>query len=136
MNRQFAILAGVLAVVAFTLTASAQTGASVYVPFSFTANHQVLPAGFYKVSVLSDRYLAFIENKTGWTEKVVMVRPEAGNKIESRGKLIFSTTGHRWALNEVRIPGSSMHSVLTILPKPEHQAAKNAADTTLEIAMK
>lgn len=120
MKRQFVILAAaVLAVLTVTLTASAETSAPVYVPFSFTANHQIVPAGFYKVSLLSDRCLALINNETGKTERVLVVRPEAGNKIESLGGLVFHSSGHHYTLKEVRMAGSSMHNVLTIPPKPE-----------------
>jgi hypothetical protein len=137
MKRQFAILAAaVFVVLAATLTASAQTSAPVYVPFSFTANHQILPPGFYRVSLLSDRYLAFINSKTGRTERVVMIRPEAGNKIESSGGLIFHSSGRHYTLEQISMAGSSMHSVLTIQAKPERHVVKNATETTLEIAMK
>jgi len=41
-----------------SVSASAQATGSIYIPFAFTANHQNVPAGFYKVDLLSDRYLS------------------------------------------------------------------------------
>ncbi|HUH64391.1 MAG TPA: hypothetical protein VLZ50_15400 [Terracidiphilus sp.] len=135
MNR-FHLFVVAIAVVLASAAASAQTSAPVYVPFSFTANHQILPSGLYKVSMLSDRFIAFIDSRSGRTEKVIMSRPETGNRIETLGGLIFISTGHRYVLKEVRMTGSSLHSVLVVQPKPEPQAAKNATDTTFEIAFK
>ena len=141
MKRQFAILAtALLAVLAMTLVcppaAFAQTSEPVYVPFSFTADRQVMPSGFYQVSILSDQYVAFIDTKSGRAEKIVMVRPETSNKIDPLGGLIFYSTGSRNILKEVRMTGSSMHSVLVVQPKREPLAAKNATETTLKIAMR
>jgi hypothetical protein len=130
------VLAVLAITVLFPVAVTAQTSAPVYFPFSFTANHQVLPAGIYKISLLSDRYLAFIYSNTGKTAKVVMVFPEEGNKIESLGGLIFQSSGHRYILREAWMTGSSMHSLLIVQPKNEPQAARNSIATTFEIAMR
>jgi hypothetical protein len=50
-------------------TASAQTTASVTVPFAFSADNQNVAAGSYKVELLSDRYLSLrniATNQTRW----------------------------------------------------------------------
>ena len=121
--------------------ASAQTSAPVYVPFAFVANHQVLPAGTYKVELLSDRFLAFVNNENGKTERIIMVRPEPGSRIEPVGRLVFLSfigrgNDDRYILKEVRMAGSSMHSALAVQPKPEPLSAKNTGAPTFEIAMK
>ncbi len=136
MNRRFSMLLIATVVSLGAVAASAQTSAPVYVPFAFSANHQLLPAGTYKVELLSDRFVAFIDNQTGKTERIVMVRPEAGTRIESVGGLVFASYGSRYVLKEVRMTGSSMHSELAIQPKPEPLRAMNSTGTTFEIAMR
>ena len=80
--------------------------------------------------------VAFIDSQTGKTERIVMVRPEAGTRIESVGGLVFASYGSRYVLKEVRMTGSSMHSELAIQPKPEPLRAMNSTGTTFEIAMR
>jgi hypothetical protein len=140
MKRRFSILLIAAVVSLGAVAATPQTSAPVYVPFAFVANHQLLPAGTYKVEPLSDRFLAFINNKTGKTERIVMVRPEEGTRIEPRGGLVFLSylgrgADDRYILKEVHMTGSSMHSELAIQPKPEHLSAKNPSVSTFEIAM-
>jgi hypothetical protein len=139
MNRFSTLL--IAAVVSLgAVAASAQMSAPVYVPFSFTANHQLLPAGTYKVELLSDRFVAFINSETGKTERIILVRPEAGSRIEPIGGLVFLSYGGRtdgrYILKEIRMTGSSMHSKLAIQPKPEPLSAKNATGSTFEISMR
>ena len=92
-------------------SASAQTTTSVTVPFGFLANHLYVPAGSYKVQLLSDRFLSLRNIKTDKTQ-VVMVCPESGQIIETRGRLVFQRHDGRLFLKQVWIAGTSMHSEL------------------------
>ena len=118
--------------------ASAQATGTIYIPFAFTANHQLVPSGFYKVDLLSDRYLALIDDKTGTTRTILMVRPEQGPSISARTGFVFHGSGQRYFLKEVKIAGSSMRSELAVQPRPERTLAKGAASesSTIEIAEK
>ena len=118
--------------------ASAQATGTIYIPFAFTANHQQVPAGSYKVDLLSDRYLALIDSKTGTTRTVLLVRPELGPNVSARSGFVFQFSGVRYYLKEVKIAGSSMRSELTVQPKPEPAMAKGAAPegSTIEIAIR
>lgn len=119
--------------------ASAQATGTIYIPFAFTANHQLVPSGFYKVDLLSDRYLALIDSKTGTTRTVLLVRPEQGPNICARTGFVFHGAGERYFLKEVKIAGSSMRSELAVQPKPEPAMAKGGAaveSSTVEIAVK
>jgi len=118
--------------------ASAQATGTIYIPFAFTANHQLVPSGFYKVDLLSDRYLALIDDKTGTTRTILMVRPEQGPSISARTGFVFHGSGQRYFLKEVKIAGSSMRSELAVQPSPERTLAKGAASesSTIEIAEK
>ena len=86
-----------------------------------------MPAGFYKVDLLSDRYLALIDSKTGTTRTVLLVRPEQGPNISARSGFVFHGSGERYFLKEVKIAGSSMRSELAVQPKSEPVMAKGAA---------
>ena len=57
--------------------ASAQTTASVTIPFAFSAENQYVAAGTYKVELLSDRFLSLRNIATNQTQ-VLMVRPDLG----------------------------------------------------------
>jgi hypothetical protein len=126
------------AIGAISTAASAQATGTIYIPFAFTANHQHVPSGFYKVDLLSDRYLALIDSKTGATQTVLMVRPSQGTKISQRTGFVFYFSGQRYYLKEVKVAGSSMHSEMAVQPKPEPTLAKGATpeSSTIEIAEK
>jgi hypothetical protein len=124
-----AILAGV--------QASAQSKATLYIPFAFTTNHQTMPAGHYSLELLSDRFLCFTDSRTGKHQGVIMVQPEAGNYIETRGRLRFIVRGDRHYLTEVRFAGSSMLSGTVLTRSFARELAANPqTDSTIELAMK
>jgi hypothetical protein len=144
MNRRFSILNRYLLIaiavgLLFTATHSAaQAGATFRIPFAFTANHQLVPAGYYKVELLSDRFLAFINEGTGRTETVLMVRPESGPAIETRSRLVFQSSVNRHYLREVKIAGTNIRSELMTQYRFEKDIAKNQlpAASTVELATK
>jgi hypothetical protein len=115
-------------------TASAQTTASVTIPFGFSADNQNVEAGSYKVEFLSDRYLSLRNIATNKTQ-VLMVRPEAGQAIETRGRLVFQQQGSRKYLAQVWIAGTSLHSEMAVQHKRESESAENKV-TTVELALK
>ena len=104
-------------------TASAQTTTSVTIPFGFSADNQNVGAGSYKVELLSDRYLSLRNIATNKTQ-VLMVRPEAGQAIETRGRLVFQQEGSRKYLAQVWIAGTSLHSEMAVQHKRESESAK------------
>jgi hypothetical protein len=132
------LIASALSLICSATSASAQATGTIYIPFAFTANHQLVPSGFYKVDLLSDRYLALIDSKTGTARTVLLVRPEQGSNISARTGFVFHGSGARYVLKEVKIAGSSMRSELAVQPKPEPVVAKGAPleSSTIEIAGK
>ena len=117
-------------------SASAQTTASVTIPFAFSADNQHVDAGTYKVKLLSDRFLSLRNTATNNTQ-VLMVRPEAGPAVETRGRLTFHQEGSRKYLAQVWIAGTSTHSEMAIQQKPERKLAKsNTTPSTIEFALK
>ena len=106
------------------VNASAQTTASVTIPFAFSADNQTIQAGHYKLELLSDRYLALRNTSTNQTQ-VLMVRPESGTAIETRGRLVFHQEGSKKYLAQIWVAGSSLHSEMAVQHKPERTLAQN-----------
>jgi hypothetical protein len=117
--------------------ASAQASQSVTIPFAFSANHHSVPAGSYKVQLLSDRFLSFHNIKTDNTQ-IMLVRPEEGRVIETQGRLIFRRDGGRNYLTQVWFAGTNVHSELVVRFKRERAFANGAApqDSSFEVALK
>ena len=118
-------------------TASAQTAASVTIPFAFSADNQYVPAGSYKVELLSDLFLSLRNIDTNQTQ-VLMVRPEAGQSIETQGRMVFQQDGSRKYLAQVWIAGTSLHSEMAVQHKSELKSAKSTATpvSTFELTLK
>ena len=117
--------------------ASAQSTVSVTIPFAFSANRQYVPAGTYKLELLSDRFLSLRNVATNHTQ-VLMVRPEAGQVIETRGRLVFQQDGSRKYLAQVWMAGTSLHSEMAVQHKRESESAKSRGTpaSTVELALK
>jgi hypothetical protein len=128
------ILIAAFALLPFAVTASAQTKARVNVPFAFVANHQLVPAGYYEV-LSSDSTLTLINANTRKAQVVLVVRHEAGDAIETQGRLRFQVSGTHLVLIEVQFAGSSIHSELLARPKQERIVARNTAPA-IQVAMK
>jgi hypothetical protein len=118
-------------------SASAQTLMDVNVPFAFSAAHQHLPAGSYRIQLLSQCYVSIHDLKTARTI-VVMVRPEQGRNLESHSRLVFDRDGSQNSLTQVWGAGASGYSKLTAAPKFNQELAKQAhpAASTIELAAK
>lgn len=121
--------------------ASAQTSASfsksVTVPFEFTADHLQMPAGDYRIRLLSDYLISLTNIETAKTQ-LVMVRPEGGGLIETRGRLIFQRAGTEYSLTQVRVAGTKFYSALTARPQPRQAVANKGPVTgsSIEVAVK
>lgn len=144
MTRRLVILSNLLLSLLLAIgllcavtSASAQTSASAKIPFAFFADSQYVPADHYQLQWLSDRFLALRSTKTG-TTRILMVRPEAGPVIESRGRLVFERDGKRIYLIQVWAAGTSMHSETVVRHKAEREMAKglSPAASTFELALK
>jgi hypothetical protein len=141
MKRRFTLLpAAFLAAMSMMLIfpgASAQNldAARANIPFAFVANHVVLPAGCYKVELLSNTILGLINCETGKTVGV-MVHAAMGYPTIRRGSMVFQVTGTRYRLIHVGFPATNIQSDLLVQPKPEKELAWDAPSKTTEIALK
>lgn len=117
--------------------ASAQSVQSFTIPFAFSANHNSVSAGSYQVQLLSDHFLSLRNIKANKTQ-ILLVRPEVGQVIETKGRLIFRRDGGRNYLTQVWIAGTNVHSELAVRLKPERAFAKRVAlqDSSFEVAQR
>jgi hypothetical protein len=117
--------------------ASAQTAETVTIRFTFSADHQPFPAGTYEVRRLSDGLMSLSNLETRKT-RLLMVRSEWGYAVQTRGRLVFlhDETGN--SLMQVWIPGTTLHSELTVQRKLKQSVAKNgpSAGSSIVVAMK
>ena len=144
MTRYTAILTNMLlslplaaGLLCATSNASAQTGETATVPFAFAADHQQFPAGTYEVSRLPDGIMSLRNLNTGRTQ-LLMVRLETGRVVETRGRLVFQLGQTENTLTQVWIPGTTIHSELTVQPKIQKLITKNQspAGSVIEVATK
>jgi hypothetical protein len=117
-------------------SASAQTSETATIPFAFSADHQQFPAGTYEVRCLPDGIMSLRNLDTGRTQ-LLMVRVETGSVVETRGRLVFHLSQTENTLMQVWVPGTTVHSELTVQPKLQRLVAKNGPPvSTSEVAMK
>jgi hypothetical protein len=144
MTRHSAILINLLlslplatALLCATANASAQTSETATIPFAFIANHQQFPAGTYEVTRRSDGVMSLFNLETLRTQ-LLIVRPDQGRAIETRGRLVFLHDGTGYSLIQVWIAETDIHSELAVQPKLQKAMAKNGRQTgsSIEVAMK
>src|SRR3974390_3605397 len=98
-----ALVAGLLGVIS---GASAQQRIQVTIPFAFTANHQLMPAGDYQVRLVNPDVMMLIADGTKTDKGIYLeIRPESELNAETHSCLTFLHPGARYYLKEVRIAG-------------------------------
>jgi hypothetical protein len=100
------LVAGLLAVAP---AAAAQSAATATIPFAFSADSYKLPAGTYRIDMISNQVLAFRNVTTGKTH-CLMVLPDWSSNPPSRGSLVFHRYGNQSYLYKVSIAGRSGNS--------------------------
>ena len=113
----------------------AQKGALVSIPFAFEINHQALPAGEYKIHVLTPRLISFSDRATGTYKALVLVHPQQEREVETRGRMIFLRGDRQNFLSQIRFEGSNLHANLVVQDSLQRELSKHAMPTD-EIAMK
>ncbi len=121
------ILKGVAAAAAFVGLVAVGTAQAAQVqaqvPFGFSVNGKVLPAGSYTVN--SDSVSLLIRSDRGGAITL-------SQKMESRGatpKLVFHRYGDEYILTEVWMGGGSGHKLPQTRRERELAAARNGANT-------
>ena len=140
MNRSLTTLKSMLLIGTFALVvlaardASAQNKSYVNAPFAFTANHHLVPAGYYEV-LSSEISLTLINMDSRKVAAILLTRKESGGAIETQGCMQFFVSGNRHVLTQVQFAGSSLHSILLGQPKRERTVALNGVPK-IQLAMR
>lgn len=122
--RLFIGLALIASLLAAASRASAQRGALATIPFAFEANHTVLPAGDYKVRVLTSHLIELTDTSAGTYKALLLVHPEQERQVEARGRMIFLHGDKQYFLSQIRFEGSNLHASLLVAPSLKREIAK------------
>jgi len=128
----FAVL---LSTILIAPAASAETASRVTIPFAFSANDHVFPAGRYEVILQSENFLRLVSCETGRMANL-MVRTSGANQNIANGSLLFQSVRHGYQLTQVRFANTNLESELAKQPKLEREFGRNPNGVTTEIALK
>jgi hypothetical protein len=78
---------------------------TVSIPFKFSANDQTVPAGTYRISLQSPRYLSFVNTKSTKKQYLMLVQPTREQNSQDGGRLTFRRYGESNYLYQVWMPG-------------------------------
>lgn len=113
--------------------ASAQTASRASVPFAFSANRQLLPAGNYQIALHSGSFLSLTNRDTGKVVELLSRKSDAHQEI-AQGSLVFHLVGGRYRLTQVRFAHANVESDLAVQQsKLERELEANALSATIEL---
>ncbi len=102
---RFVVLAGlVVALGALRAAAQAPSGLVLNVPFTFSVEHEQLPAGEYRIQTMPGGRL-LIRSTDGKAYTTVLTVPVRGKAPESDGKVVFNRYAGKYFLAQVWTPG-------------------------------
>ena len=78
---------------------------TVNIPFDFSANDQNVPAGTYRISLQTPRYLSFVDTQSTKKQYLMLVQPTGEQNSKDGGRLIFRQYGDSNYLYQVWMPG-------------------------------
>ena len=128
-------VAAALGIMLMTPVASAQVASQVTVPFAFSINHQVFPAGHYRVVMEEGSYLRLQSYETGDSAGVLVY---ASRRIETSPKnsLIFLHNEQGYQLTTVRFGQGAIQIEAALQTRLEREIAKNASEARGEVGMR
>jgi hypothetical protein len=116
--------------------ASAQDAVSqVNIPFAFSANHQELPAGHYRVLMEAENVLRLVSYETGNSAGFV-VHSARSLQTSPKNSLVFLHDERGYELTTVRFGQGSVQTEATLQSKPGEEIVKNASKSRSEIGMR
>ncbi len=115
--------------------ATAQNIARAKIPFEFTANQKVMPAGCYQVR-LEQRSFLYLKNCDTGAPAILLARVIETYRSGRHSSMVFYNSGHRYRLTDVYFGFTNTQVVLAKQPKFERELAKNDRGETIEIAMR
>ena len=78
---------------------------TVSIPFNFSAHDQKVPAGTYRISLQTPRYLSFVDTQSTKKQYLMLVQPTWEQNSQDGGRLIFRRYGDSNFLYQVWMPG-------------------------------
>ena len=78
---------------------------TVNIPFDFSANDQMVPAGRYRISLQAPRNLSFVDTQSTKKQYLMLVQPTGEQNSKDWGRLIFRRYGDSNYLYQVWMPG-------------------------------
>lgn len=139
LKRRFAFFAVAIAVTLGMMnarTANPQNASQATIPFALSANHQVFPAGHYRVFRDSENYLRVMSTETGVSAGLV-VRSTRNLEIKPKNSLVFLRDERGYHLLSVRFAQGfgGVQTELAVQPKTEREVAKATDGATTEVGM-
>ena len=118
-------------------SAPAQNTATATIPFGFVVAHHYVPAGAYRVQLLSDHTM-YLQNVQTEKTQFLLINPDYGTTIQSNSRLVFYRHFGKLYLKQVFLAGTSTHSEVYVHLTPEEMVAtvNTPQEATVEIAMK
>ena len=128
------LLTGLLSVAS---SAPAQNTATATIPFGFVAAHHYIPAGHYRVQLLSDHTM-YLQNVQTEKTQMLLIRPEYGQVVQINSRLVFFRYFGKLYLKRVFLAGTSTHSEIDFHLRPAEMTAtvNTPQEATVEVAMK
>jgi hypothetical protein len=91
--------------VAISGPAAQAQSVTVRIPFDFSANNQKVPAGIYRISLQTPRYLSFVDIRSTKKQYLMLVQPTGEQNSQDGGRLTFRRYGDSNYLYQVWMPG-------------------------------
>jgi hypothetical protein len=117
---------------AFSSPAQGKKSVILKAPFSFKVEHQVMPAGTYRILV--EHGWLQIRSADGRTRAMVLTLPVSGKTVEGSGQVVFNRYGDRYFLGQVWLPEMELGRQ-TLESTEEKEAAKQAKLTAVGVKL-
>jgi len=131
-----ALAIGVLASAPAAAAQSSTTTVKVDVPFAFRTASQMMPAGIYRIDLLSDHTI-LLRGAGSHAATFVMVHSAIASKTPSKGAVVFDRYGNNYYLHQIWTPGddSGRECSKSKAEKETLQAQNSQPPTLVEVAL-
>jgi hypothetical protein len=121
--------------VAISGPAAQAQSVTVRIPFDFSANNQKVPAGIYRISLQTPRYLSFVDIRSTKKQYLMLVQPTGEQNSQDGGRLTFRRYGDSNYLYQVWMPGRGEGRQFT-RSRGEQEMLRGLKSPAVEISMR
>jgi hypothetical protein len=107
----------------------------VRIPFNFSANNQKVPAGIYRISLQTPRYLSFVDTRSTKKQDLMLVQPTGEQNSQDGGRLTFRRYGDSNYLYQVWMPGRGEGRQF-VRSRGEQEMLRGLKSPAVEISMR